>query len=65
MTGGDQRLDVDQAHETRLGGQLSAHALTTIRRIAALRTFSAACYVFLNQILNAKSKLRKPAPIRL
>jgi hypothetical protein len=43
MIGGDQRLDVDQAHEARLGGNLSAHAFPTIRYSPTFRTFSAAC----------------------
>ena len=43
VLGGDQRLDVDQTHETRLGRQLSAHAFTTHVPADSLRTFSAAC----------------------
>lgn len=39
MIHGDQGLDVDQAHKSRLGGKLSAHAFTTIHTSHALRTF--------------------------
>ena len=43
VAGGNQRLDVDQAHETGLGGELSAHSILTMDTSADAKTFSAAC----------------------